>query len=112
MTGATNITSHVMNGTFDDRVLGNLDSRCGPSLTHIHRCGTVAPALANSSAGFGNPMNGASKAPRIPSGAFVASHDLRWGSQEDRKVCRFMRKLRSRFANPACPITMGFGNVW
>ncbi|KFA40096.1 hypothetical protein DF22_003322, partial [Xylella fastidiosa] len=43
---------------------------------------------------------------------FVASHSLRWGSQEDRKVCRFMRKLRSRFANPACPITMGFGNVW
>ncbi|HHW4673868.1 hypothetical protein [Xylella fastidiosa] len=31
-----------MNGTCDDRVLGNLDSRYGLSLTHIHRCGTVA----------------------------------------------------------------------
>ncbi len=42
MTGAANITSHVMNGTFDDRVLGNLDSRYGPSLTTAHRCGTLA----------------------------------------------------------------------
>ncbi len=52
------------------RKTGSYVSNDTVSLTTVRRCGTVAPALANSSAGFGNPMNGASRAPRIPSGAF------------------------------------------
>ncbi len=53
------------------RKTGSYVSNDTVSLTTVRRCGTVAPALANSSAGFGNPMNGASRAPRIPSGAFL-----------------------------------------
>ncbi|WP_272898738.1 BRO-N domain-containing protein, partial [Xylella fastidiosa] len=43
-----------MNGTFDDRVLGNLDARCGPSLTTVRRCGTVAGKECSSSEHSGN----------------------------------------------------------
>ncbi|HHW4669517.1 MAG TPA: hypothetical protein ACQGQJ_07995 [Xylella fastidiosa subsp. multiplex] len=43
-----------MNGTFDDRVLGNLDARCGPSLTTVRRCGTVAGKEPKNSGSSGN----------------------------------------------------------
>ncbi|WP_369210809.1 hypothetical protein [Xylella fastidiosa] len=75
-----------MNGTCDDRVLGNLDSRYGLSLTHIRRCGTVAgKEIKNSgnsghrtrnSCGFFTPVRfyvGRAAAIQDPLGKFMTS---------------------------------------
>ncbi|WP_369210956.1 BRO family protein [Xylella fastidiosa] len=90
------------------RKTGSYVSDASVSLTTVRGCGTVAPALANSSAGFGNPMNGASKAPRIPSGAFLLPPTIYGGAV--RKTARSAGSCASSVPGlPILPVPSPWG---
>ncbi|MDC7971291.1 hypothetical protein, partial [Xylella fastidiosa] len=90
-----------MNSTFDDRVLGNLDSRCGPSLTTVRRCGTVAgkePRNSIASSGYRIRQSRGFFVPVRFHGGRVTDKKPRKGEEVRLSGCRFRasRLLRVR----------------